>query len=254
MSLPGFPPNEGLEKVKTLGKVLESTVVPREGVFLLSAVVVRPITGFVSVVAAVVVAAAAAGAGAVLVVVVDDGVDVREKPPVERVGKPVLAGVDVESAAAVVVVVVVVVPITAGLLSSVVVAGFGSNAAANEDGAAVVVVVVVAAPPLPGRDRLNPLGLGFSPPPRRFNPPPIDGVAPSVGLVSVVVVVVVVGLNRPPSPPLAAVVVAAPNEIDGVADCGVAAVVVIVGTVVVVVAPVVVPKLNGLAVVVVVGC
>lgn len=251
MSLPGFPPNEGLEKVKTLGKVLESTVVPREGVFLLSAVVVRPITGFVSVVAAVVVAAAAAGAGAVLVVVVDDGVDVREKPPVERVGKPVLAGVDVESAAAVVVVVVVVVPITAGLLSSVVVAGFGSNAAANEDGAAVVVVVVVAAPPLPGSDRLNPLGLGFSPPPRRFNPPPIDGVAPSVGLVSVVVVVVVVGLN---SPPLVAVVVAAPNEIDGVADCGVAAVVVIVGTVVVVAAPVVVPKLNGLAVVVVVGC
>lgn len=219
MSLPGFPPNEGLEKVKTLGRVLESTVVPREGVFLLSPVVVRPIVGFVSVVAAVVVAAAAAGAGAVLVVVIDDGVDVREKPPVERVGKPVLAGVDVESAAAVVVAVVVVVsPLTAGLLSSVVVAGFGSNAAANEDGAAVVVVVVVAAPLLPGRDRLNPLGLGFSPPPRRFNPPPIDGVAPSVGLVSVVVVVVVVGLNRPPSPPLAAVVVAAPNEIDGVAD------------------------------------
>lgn len=215
MSLPGFPPNEGLEKVKTLGKVLESIVVPREGVFLLSAVVVKPIAGFVSVVATVVVAAA--GAGAVVVVVVDDGVDVREKPPVERVGKPVLAGVDVESAAAVVAAVVVVVPLIAGLLSSVVVAGFGSNAAANEDGAAVVVVVVVAAPLLPGRDKLNPLGLGFSPPPRRFNPPPIDGVAPSVGLVSVVVVVVV-GLNRPPNPPLAAVVVAAPNEIDGVAD------------------------------------
>lgn len=148
--IPEVPPKEGLEKVSTLGKVLESTVaVPIVGFF---SIVVAANVGLLSVEEVPVVVADEAAPP----VLVSEKLPVELEPPSVIVGIDGLAGVVVpvatvdESGAGVAVV-------DAGLVSSAVVTDFGNNELVRE----VAVVPRVGNELEPGKLRLKPLALGF---------------------------------------------------------------------------------------------